>query len=320
MRKKEISVTPHATMRAMPTTITRPSLRPTTGPVDEPSSFAAEYPLATKLALVATWIVGFLIAYDGITAVILGGIFAQDSHAYWLAAQGDLQYERVAGQKDAFLYSPLFLSAIRPLAVLPWPLFLAAWIALLTAVLAWLLKPLQLRWALPVFLLCLPELLVGNIFILLGAAAVLGLKHPSAWTFAILTKVTTGVGLLWFLVRGDWRRLRQGATVAVALLALSYTLEPGHWRDWVSLLLEGGDGITDGRTGILLRCLLATALVVVGARKHWPWLIAPAMVLATPVLVSYPALTILAAVPRLLLMEKEAPGPIATRFTAERVG
>jgi hypothetical protein len=169
--------------------------------------FATKYPLATRLAVVLLWLLGLLSAFMAIKAAVLSDVLGQDAHAYWLAGQGELVYGRVPGQRDAYLYSPAFLAVIRPLSMLPWPLFLATWICLEAAVLLWLVKPLQTRWSVPVFLLCMPELMVGNIYVLLAGAAVIGMQKPAMWSFPILTKVTAGVGLLWFAVRGDWRRL-----------------------------------------------------------------------------------------------------------------
>jgi hypothetical protein len=173
------------------------------------------------------------------------------------------------------------------------------WVCLEAAVLVWLLKPLQLRWSVPTFMLCLPELLVGNIYILLAAAAVLGLGKPATWSFPILTKVTAGVGLLWFAVRGEWRPLLQGVGGLVLIVLLSYALDPTGWYAWLQFLFDHRDGTPDTQASFVVRCFLAVALVVVGARKQWPVLIAPAMILASPVLVGFIPWTILAAVPRL---------------------
>ena len=51
------------------------------------------------------------------------------------------------------------------------------------------------------------------------------MRHPAAWAFPLLTKVTTGVGVLWFAFRRDWRSLgiAIGAT-AVIVLAIEVAL------------------------------------------------------------------------------------------------
>lgn len=269
-------------------------------PTKEPFNFAQKFPLATRGAVVLTWALGLLSIYVSIRGIVFGSL-GQDSHAYWLAAQGDLAYSRAPGRPDAYLYSPAFLTVIRPFALLPWEGFLTLWMCLEAAVLFWLVKPLRARWAVPIYLLCLPEIVVGNIYILLAGAAVVGLRKPAAWAFPILTKVTLGVGLLWFAVRGDWRRLLHGLGALALIVVASYLLDPGQWNDWLQFLVDHRDGTPDSRTSFLLRCALAVLLVVIGARKQWPWLVPPAMVLASPVLVGLIALTMLAAIPRLVI-------------------
>lgn len=266
------------------------------------STFAQKFPLATRTALILLWFLGFVAVFVAVRHLVSGGPMGQDSHAYWLAAQGKLSYSRPPGYLDAYLYSPAFAAVIRPLALLPWPLFSALWLALQVAAAAWLVKPLRARWAIPTFLLCAPEMVVGNIYIFLAVVAVLGMRWPGAWSFAVLTKVTTGVGLLWFAARGEWKRLFQGAGTTALIVAASYLVEPSAWHDWVRFLLENRDGTPDSRTSFVLRCLLAAALVVFGARKQWPFLIAPAVALASPVMAHVVVWIVLIALPRLFLI------------------
>ncbi|MEO5779422.1 MULTISPECIES: glycosyltransferase family 87 protein [Arthrobacter] len=261
--------------------------------------FASKYPSAAKLALFLFWGLALFTAGRTVGAVLENDIFGQDTHAYWLAAQSELTYERAPGQRDAYLYSPIFLTVIRPFALLPWPLFQTFWICLEAAVLLWLLRPLKFRWAAPYFLISLPELAVGNIYLLLAGAAVLGMQKPVAWSFPILTKVTVGIGLAWFAVRGEWRRLLQGLGGLALIVGVSYAFEPAAWNAWFRFLLEHREGTPDSQISFYVRCAIAVVLVVVGARKQWPSLIAPAMLLASPVLVGPIPYMMLAAVPRL---------------------
>ncbi|WP_427017669.1 glycosyltransferase family 87 protein [Pseudarthrobacter sp. P1] len=215
------------------------------------------------------------------------------------------------------MYSPAFVAVIKPLALLPWPLFCAAWLGIEAAVLFWLVRPLRARWAIPVALLCLPELVVGNIYILLAATAVLGMRRPAAWSFGILTKITTGVGLLWFGSRGDWKRLLQGIGKTVLIIAVFYAVDPAAWSAWVQFLFDNRNATPDSRVSFVVRCLIAVALVVVGARKQWAFLVAPAMVLALRVLVGMVPWTILVAVPR-LLMEGSPDRPVGDNQAKKR--
>ena len=112
---------------------------------------------------------------------------------------------------DAYLYSPAFAQVLWPLAQLPWPLFLAAWTVAGFALYAWLLRPLGRALAAPLLLFCLPQAMVGNIWPLLAVVLVFGFRRPGLWAFPLLTKVTAGVGVVWFAARGEWRNLARVA-------------------------------------------------------------------------------------------------------------
>jgi hypothetical protein len=285
------------------------------------AGFAAKYPLFMRAALCVAWAMGVLVIVVIIGAVIQEpGVYGQDSHAYWLAAQGELAYSRPAGTLDAYLYSPAFLLLTKPLTWLPWPAFLVVWTGLLLAVAAWLVKPLPWRWAVPLFTYCLVEVLVNNIFLLLALAAALGVRWSAAWAFPILTKVTMGVGLLWFAARGDWRHLAQGLGATAVIVAVCYVIDPAAWRAWVEFLFTHRDGTKDGLLSFALRCIAAVTLVMIGARRKWPWLIAPAMVLASPVLINIVPAVVLVAIPRLATARGGAQTPaepLAVRETAD---
>src|SRR3954464_7979210 len=98
-----------------------------------------------------------------------------DSHAYWLAArEPESWYTRPPAYRDAFLYSPAFGQALRPLGVLPWPAFQAVWLLGCAAILAWLLAPLGWKRALILAPFFVSELLLGNVYLLFAASLVLG--------------------------------------------------------------------------------------------------------------------------------------------------
>ncbi len=50
----------------------------------------------------------------------------------------------------------------------------------------------------------------------------IGFRYPAAWSLILLTKITPGIGLLWFAVRREWRALAiaLGATAAIASVSL----------------------------------------------------------------------------------------------------
>ncbi|MGX5356960.1 glycosyltransferase family 87 protein [Kocuria sp. KH4] len=255
-----------------------------------------------RTALVGAWVLAVLVLGKIVQSVVIEPrVYGQDSHAYWLAAQGDLAYSRAAGTVDAYLYSPAFLWLLKPLSWLPWPVFLVSWTVLLLLTAVWLVRPLRWQWAVPLFIYCLPEILVSNIFLLLAVAAVLGVRWPGLWAFPILTKVTMGVGLLWFAGRRQWRDFFTGAVAALSIAAIGYVLQPQAWDAWFDFLVSNRDGTRDGLGLFIFRCSIAIALVLLAARLDKAWLIAPAMLLASPVLVSIVPAALLVAIPRLAM-------------------
>src|SRR3954454_25087015 len=155
------------------------------------------------------------VAFSGIVAVedlmVAPHIGGQDAHAYWASGHAALTYLRPPRHLDAFLYSPLVADLIKPLTLLPWPVFWVLWSGAELAALLWLLRPLPVRWVVPIVLCSTLELVQGNINVFLAVAVVVGMRHPIGWLFPLLTKVVTGVGLLWFVLRGEWRRLAWAA-------------------------------------------------------------------------------------------------------------
>jgi hypothetical protein len=228
-----------------------------------------------------------------------------DAHAYYVAWSGGL-YEALPRSIDAYNYSPLFAQVIWPLTLLPWAVFCAVLVGAAGAGVAWLLRPLPLVLAVGGWLACLPEILSGNIFWLLAVMAVVGFSHASAWCVAAFTKVLPCVGPVWFLARGEWRRLASFVLTALALLTVSVLISPEAWLDWVDFLrTSAGDS-----SGLIylspvaiafplaVRFPLALVVVVVAARTDRPWLVPISMVLASPV-VGWGTFAMLAAIPRL---------------------
>lgn len=243
---------------------------------------------------------GFALVYLVDTLQHVLPSFGFDSHAYWIAARGPLEYSRAPKHADAYLYSPAFAQLLRPVALLPWPAFALLWSGFLSVVLCWLLLPLAPRWSIPVALLCLPELILGNVFLLLAAATVLGMTRPAAWSFGMLTKVTPGVGLLWFAGGGEWGRLGRALAWTAGGAALSAAIEPAAWQRWIAFLLEQGSGAS-GPLSPVVRVAIAAVLVVAAAGdRRAIWVIAVALVIANPVWGGATTpFTMLAAIPRL---------------------
>ncbi len=207
-----------------------------------------------------------------------------DARAYWSAPLDDPYQPGSVGQESAYLYSPAFLVALSPLRALPWPVFLALWTAGLLAVLFWLARSLLF---LPLLLLAMPEIWGGNITILLAAAIVVGFSRSGAWALPLLTKVTPGLGVLWFGIRREWFKFAMAFAVTAAIIAATALLTPGLWADWFALLSSSMESSTvPGSVPIPLLARLPVALVVISyaAWKGKRWLLPIGVLLAMPVI------------------------------------
>ena len=235
-----------------------------------------------------------------------------DARAYWRVDLAHPYVSSGVGDYSTYLYSPAFSQFLAPLYVLPFEAFFVLWTAASIAVLYWLVRP----WPWALLILFLPwtyELFVGQVHLFIAAAIVLGFRWPSLWAFNILTKVTPGVGLLWFLARREWRPLAIALGTTAAVVAVSFLLAPTAWFDWYAFL-RGSTG-----SGELLypRIAVAAVIVVVGALTDRRWTVPIAVWLALPV-VWIESWVILLAIIR--LRERPAtvpdPTPAATSLPA----
>jgi hypothetical protein len=192
-----------------------------------------------------------------------------DSYAYWhVDPLSPYHFDGDPGQAGAFRYSPAIAQALALLNWLPWGAFYWTWLAILLAALAWLGREWVLALLVAPFVIL--DIHMGNIEVLLAAAIVAGVRYPAAWSFVILTKVTPGIGLLWFVVRREWRNLGIALGATAAIVAVSFAIAPGLWFDWPRQLMR----VDAGQYVPLLmplRFVAATILVVWGARTDRPW-------------------------------------------------
>jgi hypothetical protein len=211
-----------------------------------------------------------------------------DAFAYWATRSGDLYGAADTGLIGSYLYSPAFAQLLAPFVWLPWPVFAAAWTALLLAVYRLVVGP---RLALPL-LLFIPipfEIVSGNVHLLFAAVIVFGFRYPALWALVLLTKVTPGLGLVWFLVRREWRALAVALGVTAGIAAVSFVLSPADWWRWLEVLRRDSAGplSTPGwylPVPLLIRLPLATAIVAWGGLTDRRWTVPVAVALALPVL------------------------------------
>jgi len=209
-----------------------------------------------------------------------------DAYAYWSTRDGVLYDGQTAGAMGAYLYSPAFAQLIRPLTILPWPAFVTVWTAINLAIVWWLLG----RWSLPAMLFIpIPfEIVSGNVHLMYAAAIVLGFRASVTWALPILTKVTPGIGLLWFAVRREWRPLAIALGVTGAIVAVSYLLTPADWQQWLDVIRSSSS--TPQTVGwylpvsLLVRLPIAIVVAAVAALTGRAWLLPVAVTLALPVL------------------------------------
>jgi hypothetical protein len=212
-------------------------------------------------------------------------VSAQDARSYYGLDMDNLY----AGRSNwnavgAYPYSPAFAQLVWPVNLLPWPLFVAAWTALLLGAVFLLTGP---QLALVGVFVAAMEVAGGNVSLLLTLAIVAGFRWPATWSLVLLTKITPGVGLLWFAFRREWRPflIAIGATGAIA--AVSFLIAPGLWRDWIQLLMSNV-----GKSGtwaaipvpLLYRLPAAVLLIAWGAPRNQRWVVPVGAMLALPAL------------------------------------
>ncbi len=220
----------------------------------------------------------------GVLIVLVVASRGDDIHTYW-SVNAAHPYQDLVGEPAAFLYSPVAALVALPLHLLPFGAARILFIGLDMACLVYLAGP----WALALVALypVTQEISFGNIELLMAAAIVLGFRYPVAWSFILLTKVTPGVGLLWFAVRREWSRLAMALGATAALAVVSAVLEPAWWPAWAATLLasagHGVSGVDLLPAPLAVRLLGAAALVVWGARTDRRWVVPVAATLAVPV-------------------------------------
>lgn len=224
-------------------------------------------------------------AYLFLVAAPQKGTFAFDVAAYWSVDPADPYHARV-GDFAFFAYSPAAALILAPFTLLPFLAFAMIWYWLLLTALFWLgRRDVLVLLAFPPVAI---ELYHGNIHLLMAAAIVLGFRYPPVWAFVLLTKVSPGIGLLWFAARREWRALglALGATAAITLVTL--VLMPNQWADWITLLTRSAAEVPPWPAipspPLWMRLPLAAAIVWWGARRDARWTVPIAATLALPVI------------------------------------
>lgn len=207
-----------------------------------------------------------------------------DTAAYWGYPRDSVYaFSEESRGYGIYRYSPSFVPLMTLGSAIPFDVFVGLWFVAMVAVYVWMCGP----FALPslAFLPVLMELGMGNIHLFLALAVVLGFRWPAAWAFVLLTKVTPGIGLLWFAARREWRSLAVALGTTVAIVAISTVLTPDLWVDWVRSLATTSQPDVSNVVAIPLsvRLVVAAMLVVWGARTDRRWTVMVAATISLPV-------------------------------------
>lgn len=228
-----------------------------------------------------------IIGFAWVTLLQRGDHF-KDTSAYWSIDYEQMYGGSLVGRIGTYLYSPAFADLVWPLTLLSWPVFAAIFSLLNLVALVWMAGPI-----LAAILLFFPgspvadEFSTGNIHLLLAASIVLGFRYPATWAFPLLTKVTPGIGFVWFIGRRAWRSVGIALGVTVVAALLSFALQPNAWFAWVDLLRQSST-VPSGATGVipgplLLRVAVAAGIALFAGYRNWRWLVPVAATIALPV-------------------------------------
>jgi hypothetical protein len=145
------------------------------------------------------------------------------------------------------------------------------------------------------------ELYHGNVHLPMAVAVAVGFRHPSAWAFVTLTKITPGIGLLWFAVRREWHALAVALGVTGAAALAAHLATPAYWPDFVAATISNLDQPQPFSVPppLPIRLPLAALLVIWGARTDRPWTVPVAAAMALPIIWPHGLTVALGAVPLL---------------------
>lgn len=205
-------------------------------------------------------------------SALLFGLYGSnlDARAYW-----DVPPQMYTGDLSTttYHYSPAFAWWTAPIRMMPVEVMTTLVAIANVAALTYLVGP---YFALALIVSQLQpitaELQHGNLNLVIGALAVIGFRHPWVWSFALLTKVLPGIGLLWFAIRGEWRALFVCGLVTLAFALPSLLLEPQMWVAWVESMI-GEPSAGPGRLPIWVAGIVAVIVIAWGAKTDREWVV-----------------------------------------------
>jgi hypothetical protein len=206
---------------------------------------------------------------------------ATDEQAYWRAATrfaaGGSMYDPTAVPGDAsygYWYPPPLAQVLAPLtAIVSAESFAVGWTVLLLACLWWLggRNPL-VALALVAFLPVAVELRARNIHLALAVLAVLALRRsPLFWIPAAAIKVAPVLGVVYLAAARRWRDALVVSIVGGVVLALSFVLAPGEWREFFTLVVAQApsSGASIVPIPFPVRALIGLGLAIAAGHLAW---------------------------------------------------
>jgi hypothetical protein len=140
------------------------------------------------------------------------------------------------------------------------------------------------------------------VHLLMAAAIWLGFRWPAAWSFVLLTKVTPGVGALWFAFRREWRSFAIAVAVTGVMCLVTLVAAPTLWLDWFRLMMSATP-VPSLLPPLIVRVPAAVVLIWFAARTDRAWLVPVACLLAMPTIWIQSTALLLASFP--LYWERE---------------
>lgn len=274
-------------------------------------------------------LIGFLV---GVVHALGGVITPIDAVFYWRAGTSTELYpaDWSAFHVGHLFYPPPLTQLSTLLQPIGWPVFVTA---LTTATFGafWFCAR---KWSLPLVCIGIPHFLdigpeapatflsyalLGNIQWILAALTVVAMRQPGLYPLLILTKVTSGIGLLWPLFKRDRSAICVGVLATICVTLVSFVAAPGLWLDFLGFV---------GRNALMadpplpifpipfgMRLAGAVVLIAWGSRSNHPWTVPIAAGMSLPVVWGLGFLPFFVAATRLVDIEH-----IRERWVASDLG
>jgi hypothetical protein len=98
-----------------------------------------------------------------------------------------------------------------------------------------------------------------------------------------LSKVTPGIGLVWYVARREWRALGEALGATVAIVAVGVLIAPNLWFEWAhSLATSAGQAVPSGWPPLAVRLPLAAIVAWNAGQTGRAWLVPVACFLGMP--------------------------------------